>query len=153
PTTADALRGVLHGALRVYLLRFLNVPPARLPGDVGNGLDALPEDPAALDAAFLAALDRHGGVDEAARLVARHVALAHDRDALHAALARAVLREDAGFHIYQMLEAALGQARDWGDRLQARHMLVAAARYIAAHTPTPRAELQTANVARKLAGG
>jgi nitrite reductase/ring-hydroxylating ferredoxin subunit len=141
PLTADALRGVLHGAMRVYLLRFLNVPPARIP--VANGAAPVPE------RNFLAALDRHGGVDDVAAIVASWP----DDTALRTALVRAVLREDAGFHVYQMLEAALTQAGERSDGAPSRHLLIAAARYIAAHTPTPRAELQTANVARKLAGG
>ena len=38
----EAMRGVLHGAMAVYLARYLNVPPARLPGEDGNRLDDLP---------------------------------------------------------------------------------------------------------------
>jgi hypothetical protein len=35
-------------------------------------------------------------------------------------LAHALLREDAGFHTYQMLEAGVRQFRDWGDGAQGR---------------------------------
>ena len=31
-----AVRGVLHGAMALYLARYLNVPPARVPGDGGE---------------------------------------------------------------------------------------------------------------------
>jgi nitrite reductase/ring-hydroxylating ferredoxin subunit len=148
----EALRGILHSAMRVYLLRFLNVPPARLPGDDAR-LDDLPEDAAALRTAFLATLDRHGAIDEAARLVARYLMLGHERRALVATLAQATLREDAGFHAYQMLEAAVAEAGGWRDAAPGRHILIAAARYLAAHAPSERGELQTANVARKLARG
>jgi hypothetical protein len=68
-------------------------------------------------------------------------------------LAHAVLREDAGFHAYQMLEAATGQFRHWGNGPEGRRILVALSRYLAAHSPTERGELQTATVARKLAHG
>ncbi len=149
----EELRGVLHGAMRVYLLRFLNVPPARVPGDANERDDDLPSDAAGLSAAFRDALDRQGAVDVAARIVARHFGRGHGRETLVPVLAHAVLREDAGFHTYQMLEAAIGQARLWGDGPEARHILVAAARYLAAHSPTARADLQTATVARKLARG
>jgi nitrite reductase/ring-hydroxylating ferredoxin subunit len=150
--SAELLRGVFHGAMRVYLLRFLNVPPAQLPGEQDR-LEDLPQDAETLRKRFLAVLDRHGAVEEAARLVARYVDLGHERDALLVTLAHAVLREDAGFHACQMLEAGLGQARDWGDAPEARSILVALARYLAAHSPTERSELQTATVARKLARG
>ena len=58
--TAESLRAVLHGAMQVYLLRFLNVPPARVPGEDGDRLDDLPADAAALVRGLLDALDRHG---------------------------------------------------------------------------------------------
>src|SRR5690606_7971472 len=148
---APLLRGVFHGAMRVYLLRFLNIPPARLPRD--GTLDDLPADPGALRAAFLAALDRQGEVTTAGRLVARYLSLGHPAGPLLATLARAVLREDADFHSYQMLEAGVRQHREWGDGPEARHILVAVGRYLAAHSPTERAELQTAMVARRLAQG
>ncbi|HKX95413.1 MAG TPA: Rieske (2Fe-2S) protein, partial [Methylibium sp.] len=79
--------------------------------------------------------------------------LGHDAEALLATLVRAVLREDAGFHSYQMLEASIAQFRDWGPTPEGRRILYAAARYLAAHSPTERADLQTAAVARKLARG
>jgi hypothetical protein len=139
--------------MHVYLLRFLNVPPARLPGEGEDRLDDLPTDTDALERGFLDALDRHGGVEMAARHLARHLTLGHDAEALLATLVRAVLREDAGFHSYQMLEASIAQFRDWGPTPEGRRILYAAARYLAAHSPTERADLQTAAVARKLARG
>jgi nitrite reductase/ring-hydroxylating ferredoxin subunit len=151
--TAETLRGLLHGAMSLYLLRFLNVPPAKLPGEAGDRLDDLPEDGELLCEQFLDALDRHGAVDTAPRYVARYLAKRHDPERLLATLAHAVLREDAGFHAYQMLEAASAQFRGWGNGPEGRRILVACARYLAAHSPTERGELQTATVARKLARG
>src|SRR5262245_36171062 len=40
--TPEALRGLFHGAMNLYLLRFLNVPPAKLPGEPGDELNDLP---------------------------------------------------------------------------------------------------------------
>jgi hypothetical protein len=151
--TAETLRGLLHGAMSLYLLRFLNVPPAKLPGEAGDRLDDLPEDGELLCEQFLDALDRHGAVDTAPRYVARYLAKRHDPERLLATLAHAVLREDAGFHAYQMLEAASAQFRGWGNGPEGRRILVACARYLAAHSPTERVELQTDTVARKLARG
>jgi nitrite reductase/ring-hydroxylating ferredoxin subunit len=147
------LRGVFCGAMSVYLSRFLNVPAAPLPGERGDTLDDLPDDADALQASFLDALDRRSSVDEAARLVARYFALGHSPDALIATLAHAVLREDAEFHTYQMLEAGVRQYGEWGQSAEGSHILIAVARYLGAHSPTERAQLQTADVARRLTRG
>jgi hypothetical protein len=149
----EAVRGVLHGSMALYLARYLNVPPARIPGDGGEPLDDLPADAEAIHAALLDAFDRQRQVDLAARLVARHLTLGHSVQALIATLARALLREDAGFHAYQMLEAGVRQFEEWGNTNEGRHILIAVARYLAAHSPTERAELQTADIARRLLRG
>jgi hypothetical protein len=86
-------------------------------------------------------------------LVARHLTLGHSPQTLIATLAFAVFREDAGFHAYQMLEAGVRQFTVWGRRDEARHILIAVARYLAAHSPTERAALQTADIARRLMRG
>ena len=72
-----AVRGVLHGAMALYLTRYLNVPPARIPGEGGERLDDLPADEETIRAALLDAFDRQRQVDLAARLVARHLAHGH----------------------------------------------------------------------------
>jgi hypothetical protein len=147
------VRGVLHGAMALYLTRYLNVPPARIPGEGGDQLDDLPTDPEAICAALLDAFDRQRQVDQAARLVARHFQLGHPSERPIGTLALAVLREDAGFHTYQMLEAGVRQFAVWGDTDEGRHILIAVARYLAAHSPTERAALQTADIARRLMRG
>ena len=146
----EAVRGVFHGAMAVYLARYLNVPPAALPGEDGNRLDDLPSGPAEIRIALLEAFDRQSQVDTAACLVARHLLLGHPAKPLIATLAGALLREDAGFHAYQMFEAGVRQYEEWGDTDQGRHILIAVARYLAAHSPTERAIQQTAEIARRL---
>jgi hypothetical protein len=148
-----AVRGVLHGAMALYLTRYLNVPPARLPAEGGEQLDDLPADVEKIRAALLDAFDRQRQVDLAARLVARHLKLGHSPQSLIATLAHAVLREDAGFHAYQMLEAGVRQFTEWDNSDAGRHILIAVARYLAAHSPTERAALQTADIARRLVRG
>src|SRR3954454_4207712 len=61
----EAARAVLHGAMAVYLARYLNVPAARLPGETGEPLDDLPTDPEALGVALLDVLDRQRQADAA----------------------------------------------------------------------------------------
>ena len=74
----EASRAVLHGALAVYLIRYLNVPPARL---------------------------------------------------------------------------WVRQFGEWGNTEPGRHILIAVARYLAAHSPTERGWLQTADIAARLSKG
>jgi nitrite reductase/ring-hydroxylating ferredoxin subunit len=149
----SAVRGILHGAMALYLTRYLNVPPARIPGEHGEQLDDLPTDAEAIRAALLDAFDRQRQVDLVARLVARHLTLGHSSQTLIATLAHAMLREDAGFHAYQMLEAGVRQFTAWDDISERQHILIAVARYLAAHSPTERATLQTADIARRLMRG
>jgi nitrite reductase/ring-hydroxylating ferredoxin subunit len=152
-TPVEAVRGLLHGAMALYLARYLNVPPASLPGESGNGLDDLPVAAEEIRAALLDTFDRQQQIGAAARLVARHLILGHSPEALIATLAHALLREDAGFHAYQMLEAGVRQFHEWGNCDQGRHILIAVARYLAAHFPTERAQLQTADIASRLTRG
>ena len=64
---AAAGRGILHGAMALYLTRYLNVPPARIPGDGAEPLDDLPAEAETIRAALLDAFDRQRQVDLAAR--------------------------------------------------------------------------------------
>ena len=149
----DAARGLLHGAMALHLARYLNVPPASVPGEAGDRLDDLPVTVEDIRARLFDAFDRQQQIDAAARLVARYLILGHSPEGLIAILARALLREDAGFHAYQMLEAGARQFREWGNGAAGRHILIAVTRYLAAHSPTERAMLQTADIARRLMRG
>ena len=148
---ADSLRGVFHGAMALYVNRFLNVPPAPLPGERGDRLDDLPEDGGERCRRLLDVIDRQSQVEGAARIVARYLQLEHAP--LIATLARALLREDAGFHAYQSLEAGVRQFHEWEGEECGRHVLVAVARFLAAHSPTERSQIQTASIARRLHHG
>ncbi|MCC2654693.1 MAG: (2Fe-2S)-binding protein [Microvirga sp.] len=55
----------LHLVVRkaAYLARYLNVPPARPPGEDGDRLDDLPDDVAGLRKALLEAFDRQRQID------------------------------------------------------------------------------------------
>jgi hypothetical protein len=74
----------------------------------------LPREGEALREAFLRALDRQGSARDTGRVVARYLTLGHPADLLITTLAHAVLREDADFHTYQMLEAGVQQFRERG---------------------------------------
>ena len=90
--------------------------------------------------------------------------------ALRAELGALLLREDRDFHTIQCVEAAFrqhdllaaapegsdlcadrnGHAPGRPNQEAAVHVLVAAARYLAAHAPTMRAQGQTFGIARRL---
>jgi nitrite reductase/ring-hydroxylating ferredoxin subunit len=148
----EALRGVFHGAISVYLDRYLNIPPARLPSELGT-LDEEGTDPDVLLQEFLDVLNTQQKVGRAARIVARYLSLGQPVEPLIAALAQAVVREDAAFHTFQVLEAGVRQYEEWGDTPEGHNVLVAVARYIAAHAPTMRSFYQTADIARRLHRG
>ena len=109
----------------------------------------LPEDADVLLDSFVELLDTQAQVDEAGRIAYRYLSLGHSRGALCERLGHVLLREDAEFHSFQMLESAFNQAEEL-DEERARIALVGAARYLAAHAPTARALKQTANLALRL---
>jgi nitrite reductase/ring-hydroxylating ferredoxin subunit len=151
--SAELARGIFHGAARLYLDRFLNMPAARLPEErPGNDAPAGAEQ---LRAELLDLLNSEQRVNEAARLVHRYLSQGYVRAPLIAALGHTLLREDAEFHSYQMYEAGLALERELRDSrpAAANHVLIAVARYLAAHAPTSRAMLQTARTAIRLQRG
>jgi hypothetical protein len=143
---------VFHGAVSVYFDRFLNVPPARLPGE-RDSLDTEPREPQALLDRFLVALDGQEKRQAGARAVARYLELQHPLPPLLDTLTLAALREDANFHTLQMLEAGVRQYGEWEGAPEGTQILIAVARYLAAHAPTQRARLQTARIALRLHRG
>ena len=145
--SVELARGILDAAMSVYLDRFLNVPAVRLPEP----------DPAARPDQFLdelpRLLDKQQQVNEAGALVASYLAAGGDDARLLAALGAALLREDRDFHTIQCVEAAFRQYRDLRGTEAGTHVLIAAARYLAAHAPTMRAQRQTLDIARRLQRG
>jgi hypothetical protein len=147
----ELLRGVFDAAMSVYLDRFLNVPAARLPepdevvahsqGSQGS-LDEL-----------AALLDRQQQVNQAGEWVARYLYSHGDPRRLLAALGSLLLREDRDFHTIQTIEAAFRQYELSQGTAAGTHVLVAAARYLAAHAPTVRAQGQTYQIAHRLHRG
>lgn len=151
--SAELARGIFHGAGALYLNRFLNMPAARLPED--RNLSGEPTDAEALLARLTDLMDREQQVNEAALVVQRYLSLGHDRAPLLATLGHTLLREDGEFHSYQMYEAGLALERELREThpAAANRVLVAIARYLAAHAPTSQAMLQTARTAMRLQRG
>ncbi len=144
----ELLRGVFDAAISVYLDRFLNVPAVRLPDPDGGD-----EQPESLLAELPGLLDRQQQVNDSARLVAEYLAGGGNPDRLLATIGRLLVREDRDFHTIQTVEAAFAQHKLLAGRHEAGHVLIAAARYLAAHSPTVRAQGQTWEIAERLHRG
>jgi hypothetical protein len=144
----ELLRGVFDAAMSVHLDRFLNVPPARLP-EPGDP-EATPEE---LLAQLPALLDERQRVDAAGELVALYLHGGGDAYRLLAVMGRLLLREDRNFHTIQAVEAAFSQHALLRGTAAGMHALVAAVRYLAAHSPTMRSQGQTYDIARRLSRG
>ena len=145
--SVELLRAVFDTAISIYLDRFLNMPPQRIPES--NGARS-PDD---LGARLLEAMDSQQQVEQAAHIVTDYVATLPSADGLLSVLAHAMLREDATFHHFQIVDAALKQYEERRGSEAGRHVLVGAARFLAAHYPTPRAVNQTFNIAVRLQRG
>ena len=68
-------------------------------------------------------------------------------------LGHAMLREDSGFHSFQIVDAGFKQYRERRGTEAGRHVIVAMTRFLAAHAPTARAVDQTYNIAVRLNRG
>ncbi|MFC1466733.1 MAG: Rieske (2Fe-2S) protein [Candidatus Brachytrichaceae bacterium NZ_4S206] len=142
---ASLLRGIFDAAMSIYLDRFLNVPAARIPSPDVKAHTSLGELPALLD--------RQQQVDAAGEAVAQLLYSGTPPREVIAMLGKLLLREDRDFHTIQCIEAAVRQHTLLADTPEATHVLIAAARYLAAHAPTMRAQGQTFNIAQRLARG
>ena len=139
----ELARAILDGAASVYLERFLNMP--RQPRPEPNGGAASTDD-------LLGHFDRQQQVDETAQSVADLLA-GGQRGEVVRALGSALLREDAGFHSFQIYDAALRLAERFGERPEADDVLIGASRFLTAHAPTVRSMNQTYETATRLHRG
>ncbi|MFW6198028.1 MAG: electron transfer flavoprotein subunit beta/FixA family protein, partial [Myxococcota bacterium] len=138
----ELARAIFDGAMSVYLDRFLNVPKQAIPR---------PAAPASPDA-LLDAFDRQQQVDETAAIVASLLTEGR-HDEVIALLGHALLREDAGFHQFQIYEAAVRQFHNFQRHPEGDEILIGAARFLTAHAPTVRATGQTYEIAARLHRG
>ena len=145
--SVELTRAVFDVAMSIYLDRFLNMPAQRLPEPNG----ARPGED--LGESILKTMDSQQQVEQSAKLVSDYVSGSLDPDGVLPVLAHAMLREDSTFHHFQIVEAALKQYEDRRGTDSARHALVALARFLAAHYPTPRAVNQTYGIAVRLQRG
>ncbi len=142
-------RGIFDAAMSIYLDRFLNLPLVRLPSP-----DPVDQPDALLDE-FESLLNLQQQVNQAGALAAQYLLSGGSPQKLMAKMGHLLLREDRDFHTIQCIEAAFNQysiIRQESEE-RANHVLIAAARYLAAHAPTMRSQLQTYTIARRLSHG
>lgn len=146
------IRGIYHGAMSIYLDRFLNVPAASRPKNTKLVDTAQPEK-------LLEVMDKRQNVNEAARWVIGFLSNQGSPQQLINQLGHGLLREDADFHTFQMYEAAIAEYDSWNLRTDSfavraqETMLLAVTRYLAAHAPTARELSHTARIASRLYRG
>ena len=99
--SVELLRAVFDAAISIYLDRFLNMPPQRMPEP--NGAQSSDH----LGARLLEAMDSQQQVEQAARIVTDYVIASSNPDDLLSVLAHALLREDSTFHHFQIVDAAI----------------------------------------------
>ena len=146
--SAELVRGLFDAGMSIYLDRFLNVPAVPLPEPEGSA-----KNPGELLEELAGQLDRQQRVNEAGSLVARYLYSGASASRLLATLGNVLMREDRDFHTIQTLEAAFRQQSLFSGTPVTIHVLVAAARYLAAHAPTVRSQIQTYQIARRLYRG
>lgn len=186
----ELTRAVFDGAMRVYLNRFLNIPPSSIPDldrnfkrvSVSNVSNVEQEQDAMTEEKLTTLLDKQQQVDAAAQLVAdffcSHPFTGNSTNSndnhefqleqkrryfLMNLIGRLLVREDRSFHLIQMIEAALKQcstinstlsfSADQPQIIKEYHFMLAAVRYLAAHSPTMRSQTHTFQTAVQLSLG
>ncbi len=146
--TPELLRGVFDVAVSIYLDRFLNMPAQRLPDPAPASLPAGDQLDQLLDL-----VDSRQQVEECAQAVSGYLDSVGPPGDLMATMGRMMLREDSGFHLFQIVDAAFKQFQERQGTQSGRHVMIGLARFLAAHSPTPRAEGQTYQIALRLHRG
>jgi len=146
--SVELLRGVFDTAISIYLNRFLNMPSQPLPET-----ESTPVDGESIIAQVAERMDVRQQVDGVAQLVSRYLTGGGDSGRVLETLGHLMLREDSGFHSFQLIDAGFQQYRVRQGTESGRHVLIAVARFLAAHAPTPRAVGQTYQIALRLHRG
>ena len=92
-------------------------------------------------------------VEESAKAASNYLAGDGPTEDLLATMGRLMLREDADFHSFQIVDAAFSQFASREGTQSGRHVMIGLSRFLAAHSPTPRAEGQTFQIALRLQRG
>ncbi|MCY4579755.1 MAG: Rieske (2Fe-2S) protein, partial [Chloroflexi bacterium] len=119
----ELLRGALDTAMSVYLDRFLNMPAQRVPNPLANGA----VDGDSLRSQLLDGMNRQQLVEPSAKTVSDYISGGAIPEGIIASLAHAMLREESGFHMFQIVDAAIKQYEERRGTDGGRVVLVALA--------------------------
>lgn len=144
----DVARGIFDAAMSIYLDRFLNVPATRLPEAKDTTMH-----PEEILTELSNLLNKQQQVNEAGKLVATYFHVKGDVKLLLSKITNLLLREDRDFHTIQTVEAVFNLYQTLGDTKAGEHVIIAAVRYLAAHSPTMRSQGQTYKFAQRLSRG
>jgi nitrite reductase/ring-hydroxylating ferredoxin subunit len=161
----ELIRGIFDAAMRVYLNRFLNIPPAPIP-NLNSSSDIIDnvEKENKMEEKLSMLLDKQQQVDAVTQLVAHYYGhpSTENSNLFMNLIGRLLLREDRSFHLIQMIEAALKQCSTinrsctsytYRDKIREYRFILAAVRYLAAHSPTMRSQIHTYQTAVQLSSG
>ncbi len=158
----ELLKGVFDAAMRIYLNRFLNIPPAGLPKPKPASGNKYFQDVKILLNELPGVLDKQQQINQAGQLVADYLYSRGNPEQLLTTIGHLLLREDRNFHSIQMIEGAFRQyfslplSQEKGNanaNAEKVNILVAAARYLAAHSPTMRSQGRTFQIGIQLHHG
>ena len=130
--TAELLRGVYDVAMSIYLDRFLNMPPMPLPAGTTNHNSSSEQLHRLLEMVNI-----RQQVEESAKAVSDYLSGAGTTEDLMATMGRLMLREDADFHSFQIVDAAFSQFASREGTESGRHVMIGLSRFLAAHSPHP----------------
>ena len=146
--SVELVRGVFDTAMSISLDRFLNMPSQSIP-ELGEET----ADGEAMRSELLEHMDVQQHIEETAQLVSDYLSDGANPDGILATLGHSMLREDAEFHSFQIVDAGFKQYQERRGTESGRHILIGMTRFLAAHSPTPRAVGQTYHIAVRLNRG
>jgi nitrite reductase/ring-hydroxylating ferredoxin subunit len=142
----ELARGLFHAYGYLYLTRFLNIPSARMPEEGEDRREGVSEE-------GLSSAIENRRLEEAAAQVYGLIQGGRPVAEVERVLALSAFREDHGFHTWQQLEASFSLYELLPAGPKRYRPLSSLARWLAAHSPTPRSRAQTVDNAIRLERG
>ena len=95
-------------------------------------------------------MDSRQQVEESAQAVSGYLSGNGKPKDLTATMGRMLLREDADVHSFRIADAAFKPFEERQSAESGRHVMIELSRFLASHSPTPRAEGRTYQIAVRL---